>query len=403
MKALCLAGFYVVVVVAAARVVEAGEGGVELIGVGKISGAARDKSGLPGLYTNLKGETIPANLAGSYGSSIAYSGKGDLYYCPNDRGFGDGSTASACRLQIVEIKVDPRSKTVAPKLVETRLLVDEQGRGFNGLAANFIGADPNKNHRFDPEGIRVGNDGSLFISDEYGPSIWQFDPAGKRLKTLTMPPKFLISELSDNEKIEIGDNKSGRVTNKGMESLAITPDGKTLLGAMQSPLIQDGGRNGVNVRLLRVDLATDGTSEYVYELPKPKLGLSEILALDADRFLVLERDGKGGVEARHKRLVKIDLRGATDVSGIGGRLSTGLPLLGLPAGVKAVTRTEWLNLLDPRFSLAGPSFPEKVEGIAWGPDLADGRKLLIVSCDNDLNPHQDVQFWAFAVDKSELE
>ena len=31
------------------------------------------------------------------------------------------------------------------------------------------------------------------------------------------------------------------LTNKGMEGLAITPDGKTLVGAMQSPLIQDGG------------------------------------------------------------------------------------------------------------------------------------------------------------------
>ncbi|MDE2506584.1 MAG: esterase-like activity of phytase family protein, partial [Planctomycetota bacterium] len=167
--------------------------------------------------------------------------------------------------------------------------------------------------------------------------------------------------------------------------------------------IQDGGRQGTNVRLLALEIATGATREYVYALPKPGLGLSEILAIDADRFIVLERDGKGGSEAKHKRLVKIDLRGATDVSDVGNKLHTGLPLAGLPEGVKAVSRTEWLDLLDPRFGLAGASFPEKVEGVAWGPDLADGRKLLVVSCDNDLNPRQDVVFWAFAVDKSELE
>ena len=393
----------VVLGMSAASAARAGEGGVELIGVAKISGSARDKSGLGGLYTNAKGESIPANLAGSYGSSISYTGKGELYYCPNDRGFGDGSTASVCRLQIVELKVDARAKRVGAKLVETRLLTDEQGRNFNGLAANFIGSDPNKNYRFDPEGVRVGKDGSLFVSDEYGPSIWQFDASGKRVKTLRVPSKFLIAELSADEKVETARNTSGRVTNKGMEALAITPDGKMLLGAMQSPLIQDGGRQGTNVRLLALEIATGATREYVYALPKHGLGLSEILAIDADRFIVLERDGKGGSEAKHKRLVKIDLRGATDVSDVGNKLHTGLPLAGLPEGVKAVARTEWLDLLDPRFGLAGASFPEKVEGVAWGPDLADGRKLLVVSCDNDLNPRQDVVFWAFAVDKSELE
>jgi hypothetical protein len=52
---------------------------------------------------------------------------------------------------------------------------------FTGRSDNF---DPNQNSgnpnnaRFDPESIRVSNDGkSAFISDEYGPYVYQFDRA----------------------------------------------------------------------------------------------------------------------------------------------------------------------------------------------------------------------------------
>ena len=54
-------------------------------------------------------------------------------------------------------------------------------------------------------------------------------------------PKFAVSKLSAAGNDEISGNTSGSVANKGMEGLAITPDGKTLVGVMQSPLLQDGG------------------------------------------------------------------------------------------------------------------------------------------------------------------
>jgi hypothetical protein len=50
---------------------------------------------------------------------------------------------------------------------------------FTGRSDGF---DPNQNSgdpndaRFDTEGIRISNDGkSVFISDEYGPYVYQFD------------------------------------------------------------------------------------------------------------------------------------------------------------------------------------------------------------------------------------
>ena len=43
---------------------------------------------------------------------------------------------------------------------------------------------------------------------------------------------------------------------------------------------------------------------------------------------------------------------------------------------------------------------EKIEGMAWGPDLPDGRHLLYVTSDNDLVPDGKTQIYAFAVDTS---
>jgi hypothetical protein len=44
---------------------------------------------------------------------------------------------------------------------------------------------------------------------------------------------------------------------------------------------------------------------------------------------------------------------------------------------------------------------EKVEALAWGPDLPDGRHVLYVMSDNDLNRGIATQIYAFAVDASQ--
>ena len=41
---------------------------------------------------------------------------------------------------------------------------------------------------------------------------------------------------------------------------------------------------------------------------------------------------------------------------------------------------------------------DNVEGMTWGPDLADGRKSLVMMSDNNFNDDQFTQFLAFAVD-----
>src|SRR6185295_16954051 len=106
----------------------------------------------------------------------------------------------------------------------------------------------------------------------------------------------------------------------------------------------------------------------------------EMLAVNDHQFLVLERDGAAGSSAPFKKIFNIDINGASDVSGI-ANLPTGSAL---PSGVTAVTKTLFLDMLNPAYGLAGANFPAKIEGMAFGPDLADGRHILVVSSDNDL-------------------
>jgi len=190
-----------------------------------------------------------------------------------------------------------------------------------------------------------------------------------------------------------------------MECLAITPDGARLYGLVQSPLIQDGAlsggnnRIGTNCRLLEMDLASGATREFLYPLSSASVGATELLAINDHEFLVLERDGKGlnsGNTAQFKQLFRIDIAGATDISGVAS-----LPTTAIPAGVTPVAKSLFLDILAAT-GIPGSQFPEKLEGLAFGPDLLDGRHVLIVSADNDFLLTIANWFFAFAIDPVSL-
>ncbi len=374
---------------------------VTLIGVGTIPGDAPDRSGLTGKAS----DGTPNNRLGGLGSAIAYTGTGDEYLLASDRGPKDGASDYACRTHRMTIRVSPGAKEpVALKLTATTLLTTESETRFTGALDAFTQKHPEKNLRLDPEGVRVGRDGAVFISDEYGPVVYQFDTKGQRVRSLAVPARFLIAAPGKTPADELPPKcKSGRQPNRGMEGLAISPDGTKLYGIMQSPLIQDGALNeknervGRNCRVLEIDLATGQTREFVYQLADPVNGVSEILAVSDHEFLVLERDGLGGPDAKCKKLFRADLTGATDVSAVAA-----LPGGMLPPAVTPMKKEPFLDLLAPKFGIAGAECPEKFEGLAFGPDLPDGRRLLLVTADNDFVAEKPFRVYAFALDPGAL-
>ncbi|MCX5662513.1 MAG: esterase-like activity of phytase family protein [Planctomycetota bacterium] len=377
------------------------EAEVKLVGVASLPAMAADLSGL----TDTLPDGTPHNRLGSFGSAIAYTGRGHRYIAAADRGPANGEVAYKCRVQMFDIDVnidaDPKADVahaVTIKLVATTMLVNEKGENFVGISSAFDASNSPAGLRLDPEGIRVNRTGGLFIADEYGPFVLEFSPEGKRTRVLSVPAIFSIKKPAADKKEEIALNDSGRMANKGFEGLAISPDGSKLFALLQQPLLQDHGTAGVNCRLLELDAKSGGaTRQIVCPLDDAANNFNELLAVNDHEFLAIERDSKIGAKASFKRIITVDTAGASDV----GKVAS-LPEGKLPEGIVAAKKGPFIDLLDPRHGLAGPTFPEKIEGLAFGPDLPDGRHLLIVTVDNDFLAAQPSRIYVFAIDPADL-
>jgi hypothetical protein len=385
---------------------------IRLVGVASITGETRDLSGfeetlVPAEGTSddevPEGRTFSNDMFGGI-SAIAWTGEKDLYWMLPDRGPLDGAVDWTCRIQKVRIEVAGESSSpIKVKLVSTIVLRDSRGIPFTGLASAFD-ATKTRTRRLDPEGIRVLKSGNVLISDEYGPRVIEFKSTGEFVQELQMPSRYLIANPDVSKSTENPKNVSGRATNRGMEGLAVTADGHRFHGLMQSPLLQDSFREtmdckpaGLNCRMLSFDSKSSFGAEFVYQLDAESNKLNEILYCGPNQFVVIERDGESGEQAAFKKLMLISTRQASDVSSV-----EQLPRTNLPQEIEPVAKTELVDLLDIQWGLAGKQMPEKLEGLAFGPDIDDQHRLLLVASDNDFVPNQNTVIYAFAVPRSKL-
>jgi hypothetical protein len=383
---------------------------------------------LSGLHYTLE-NGAPANALGGFGSAITYA-SGNTFLALPDRGPNavafdaliDNTASYVNRFHTVTMSLEPNKNAsglpymLTPEMRATTLLWSATplvygtganlgvGSGkppinnffqhfFTGRSDNFDATQNSGNGndaRFDTEGLRLSNDGlRIYISDEYGPYVYEFDRfTGRRLRSFQLPSSLYVKELSAVGAMEISGNTIGRVANKGMEGLAITPDGKTLVGIMQNTLIQDAADKSVKnaknfLRIIVMDVKCGCTiHQYGYLLTNGS-GVSEILAVNDHQFLVDERDGNGresggddvtkGNAAVVKQLFLIDLDGATDVSG----LDTGNMTI-TQAVAAATPKTLFLDIVASLTSttlganaIPATLIPAKIEGITFGPDIRE--------------------------------
>ena len=114
-------------------------------------------------------------------------------------------------------------------------------------------------------------------------------------------------------------------------------------------------------------------------------GLVELVALDRHTFLAMERSFSVGAPGTGNtiKLYVVELAGAKNIS---ARAS----LAGQLDKIRPVQKTLLLDLDDLGIPL------DNVEGMAFGPDLADGRRTLVLVSDNNFAPAQFTQFLLFA-------
>lgn len=260
----------------------------------------------------------------------------------------------------------------------TGLPIGTGGCGSTGETAFTLDGAviPNDPQGIDSEGLVVLDDGSFWVSDEYGPFMAKFNRFGREQMRWSPCNGGLPTVYAK------------RRPNRGMEGLTITPDGKWLVGMMQAPLENPSSTGVRNVsrltRMIFKHLTNGTTREYAYLLDdSTSQGNSEILALSNTKFLVLERDGNflgGTPPAALKRIYEVDITGATDISTLGALGNT--PIAGKT--LEQATATQLLAALKPvskklKFDLVKEGYThDKAEGLVLTRD-----NVLFVSNDDD--------------------
>jgi hypothetical protein len=379
----------------------------------------------------VNGLTIPASTGDLFGTSVNDGRLGmfsDLYYDRqanqwwglSDRGPGGGTLSYETRVQRFTIDVNPVTGAISNFQVAQTIKFRNGGIAYNGLAptapGNVLGS------AFDPEGIAINpRNGNLLISDEYGPSLYEFDRNGSLVRQYNTPanlvPKSGASPAYNaGPPPGTGTLTAGREGNRGFEGLAISPDGRYAYAMLQNGTVTDGNivsnalARGMFTRIVKFDTTTgDAVGQFAYRLdgagpaPAQGRGISAIVALDDHRFMVLERNNRGigvpnaNVASPDKKVYVIDISGATDISGVDLNTTT------LPGGAVAVQKVA-SPLLDlaaastlahASLSAMGGRSAEKWEGLTVGPQLQDGSFMLLAGTDNDYSVTQNgsnVQF-----------
>jgi hypothetical protein len=329
-----------------------------------------------------------------YFSDLYFDANRNQWWGLSDRGPGGGTLPYATRVQRFTLNVGANG-TISNFAIAETVLFKDQGVAMNGLApapTNQLGRS------FDPEGFVVlPKSGRFLVSDEYGPAVREFDRNGNLIRTFTMPGN-LIPKTGAGVDFNAAPPvlTSGREGNRGFEGLAVSPDGKYAYAVLQNGTVQDGwtaAARGQYTRIVKFDVETGtAVAQYAYALDSTSQGrgVSAIVALGNDKFLVIERNNRGvGVGANlanpDKNVYEVDLSGASDVSGIS------LPTVGdLPAGFVAAAKGAKVIDLDANTLAAiGNRSPEKWEGLAIGHQLGEGSYLLLAGSDNDYSVTQN--------------
>jgi 3-phytase len=309
-------------------------------------------------------------------SGLAFDERRGVFYAFSD---------DQVNVRFYTLRIDVSSGVPAVQIVAVTTIRDATGQPF---APQTV----------DPEGLALTKDDTLVLTSEgfavrlIDPWVREFSLDGRQLRALPVPGAFLPNAAGTR----------GVRQNLGFESAGTPPNGRFVFTGTENALAQDGPpatlAAGSPARLLRYNLQT-GTldRQYVYstdpiaELPVPSTqfavnGLVELLPLNNQFLLAMERSFSVGAPGTGNtiKLYRVALPGADDVNGFDSLAM----LLGTlqPAAKSLLLDLDTLGLpLD------------NVEGMAFGPNLPDGRRSLVLVSDNNFAPAQFTQFLLFAV------
>jgi hypothetical protein len=264
----------------------------------------------------------------------------------------------------------------------------------------------------DPESLQRGNNGDLWMGDEFGPWILHFDATGALLEPPFRVPAILVGATSVTGFLEspaspfLPPAATATVAgSRGFESMSVTPNGKYLYGLLEGATVQDP--NPDRRHMVEFSIADHAFTGKVWQYrTEPTVTgtqqccfMADMWALDQHRMVVIERDNGRGAPvppfpaAFSRGVYVIDLRDVgtddflektrlIDLTAIADPDLVSLPpthsgdvQLGNPFGV-ACESIEAVHVIDATRLLLGcdNNFPNT----GRHPILADDNELIVV-------------------------
>ncbi len=303
-------------------------------------------------------------------SAVLDAGGGEFWGLP-DNGYGTKSNSSDFLLRLYRIRPDFRTEAGGTGTVEVLRFVqlsDPDGKIPFPLTREdrlLTGAD------FDIESVRRTPDGDFWWGDEFGPFLLHTDATGKVLEA----PIPLEGVQSPQNPFLSGPDAWTLGGSRGFEAMAMSPEGRFLYPMIEGALRCDTDRRRRILRQFDVAARKYTGSKWSYRVDAefPDAVIGDMVALDANRFLLIERDDGQGAQARHKKIYRIDLRRIRIDSYLEKRLVVDLLNLRDPRGLSLPARPGEFGVGDPF------SFPlQSVESL----EVLDSERLLIANDNN---------------------
>ncbi|MBL8605880.1 MAG: esterase-like activity of phytase family protein [Myxococcales bacterium] len=341
------------------------------------------------------GAPAPAGVDASTGGSDA---------SPVDGATADaGVDAGAARASVVAVFDLPR----APATQGLSSTFYDEANGFlyalSDLTPSITPIEPSKDWKtwtprppldlvgrpgatWDGEGLARAGGRFVAVTVETTPLVETFDDKGTYQGVVPIPAVFAQQ----------------RAGNKGLESLAASPDGAWLFSANEQALTVDGAgptrTEGSLVRILRLEVSSSATTQAAYRTEPlgpgtgGDMGVSELAALSPTRLLVLERGFQSDV-GNTVKIFEIDLAGAVDVSG-SAALSASSPVVAKSLVVDLGTLPD-TGVTHPGTQVN--KLLDNYESLSVGPTLPDGRRLLFLTSDDNAQTTQVARVLVLAV------
>jgi glycerophosphoryl diester phosphodiesterase len=240
-------------------------------------------------------------------SSIKPGPTAGAWWALSDNGFGTKWNSSDYRLCIYLFDVRPRTQlgTDSRTALQAVIELSDPAKFFPWRLTDeseperqMTGADA------DPESLVAMPDDTFWVGDEFGPWLLHFSVDGE---LLSAPVELPDASYSADHPLVVAHAAAAKLEHsRGFEAMDLAGDNKTLVTILEGTVAGDAPKT---LRLQRFDTVAEkwlpGT--LIYELDPDTVSVTDLSRIEANRFVVIERDDLEGDLAKAKRVYSIDL------------------------------------------------------------------------------------------------